>query len=118
MEVTLPHDVVEDILERLPVETLVIFRRVCSTRRSTIESQRFKERHYMIRGQLLEDPDILLRGRWDSRNLPNNVSLMTLTFDSSTTPVSFKTQTIPGRANFFKSLKVAMVSCAYTILRV
>lgn len=31
-----------------------------------------------------------------------NASLMTLTFDSSTTPVSFKTQTIPGKVNFFK----------------
>ncbi|KAG7597089.1 hypothetical protein ISN44_As06g014940 [Arabidopsis suecica] len=56
----------------------------------------------MIRGQLLEDPDILLRRRWDPRNLSNNVSLMTLTFHSSTTPVSFKTQTIPGKPNFFK----------------
>ncbi|AAF31024.1 T15D22.6 [Arabidopsis thaliana] len=115
MDVTLPHHVVEDILERLPVKTLRKFKCVCSTWRSTIDSQRFKDRH-MIHGQLLEDPDILLLGRWDPPSLSKNASLMTLTFDSSTMPFSFKIQTIPGKANFYKvtqshskSLKVVTV---------
>lgn len=112
MDVTLPHHVVEDILERLPVKTLRKFKCVCSTWRSTIDSQRFKDRH-MIHGQLLEDPDILLLGRWDPPSLSKNASLMTLTFDSSTMPFSFKIQTEAGDFGISTSTSLYLLSVSY-----
>ncbi|CAH8253321.1 unnamed protein product [Arabidopsis lyrata] len=54
----LPHDVFEQILERLPVKSLLRFKCVSKQWRSTIESRRFKETQ-LIRRQS-QDPDVLL----------------------------------------------------------
>ncbi|RID78353.1 hypothetical protein BRARA_A01193 [Brassica rapa] len=54
----LPHDVVELILERLPVKSLVRFRSVSKTWKLTIETRRFQERQLIHRRQL-RGPDIL-----------------------------------------------------------
>ncbi|CAH8384005.1 unnamed protein product [Eruca vesicaria subsp. sativa] len=47
----LPHDVIELILERLPVESLRRFRSVSKKWRSTIDSPRFQERQLNLRKQ-------------------------------------------------------------------
>ncbi|KAL0884772.1 hypothetical protein Bca101_008753 [Brassica carinata] len=47
----LPHDVIELILERLPVESLRRFRSVSKKWRSTIDSPRFQERQLKLRRQ-------------------------------------------------------------------
>lgn len=54
----LPHDVVELILERLPVESLLRFRSVSRNWKSTIDSQRFKERQLICRRES-RGPDVL-----------------------------------------------------------
>ncbi|CAL9215070.1 unnamed protein product, partial [Arabidopsis halleri] len=89
MEVTLPHDVVEDILERLPVEILVRLKCVCSTWRSTIDSQTFQ-------GETYDSWTVTRRSRYPPSR---GVGILAI---YPTTPVSFKTQPIPGKANFFK----------------
>ncbi|EOA11937.1 hypothetical protein CARUB_v10016545mg, partial [Capsella rubella] len=47
----LPHDVVELILERLPVKSLLRYKSVSKNWNSTIESQRFQERQFIRRRQ-------------------------------------------------------------------
>ncbi|CAA7020777.1 unnamed protein product [Microthlaspi erraticum] len=54
----LPHDVVEMILERLPVESLLRSRSVSKKWKSTIDSRRFKERQLMCR-RSSRGPDVL-----------------------------------------------------------
>ncbi|KAG7572803.1 NAF/FISL domain [Arabidopsis suecica] len=53
--VLLPHDVVELILERLAVKSLLRFKSVSKKWESTIESQRFKERQ-LIRASFVVNP--------------------------------------------------------------
>ncbi|KAG7572145.1 F-box domain [Arabidopsis suecica] len=55
---SLPHDVVELILERLPVKSLLRFRSVSKKWRWTIYSQRFWERQ-LIRRRQSRGPDVL-----------------------------------------------------------
>ncbi|CAH8266937.1 unnamed protein product [Arabidopsis lyrata] len=55
----LPHDAVELILERLPVESLLKFKSVSKNWKSTIESRCFKERQ-LIRRKQSRGPDVLL----------------------------------------------------------
>lgn len=50
-EELLPHDVIELILERLPVQALLVFRSVSKKWKSTIDSRRFKERRLQRRRQ-------------------------------------------------------------------
>ncbi|ESQ33635.1 hypothetical protein EUTSA_v10009680mg [Eutrema salsugineum] len=71
---SLAQDLVEDILERLPVKSLLRFKLVSKTWKTTIESQHFKERH-MIRRQLRE-PDFLLIDDQDDDDLLDNEELM------------------------------------------
>ncbi|CAH8383884.1 unnamed protein product [Eruca vesicaria subsp. sativa] len=54
----LPHDVVELILERLPVDSLLRFNSVSKKWKSTIESPRFQQRQFTRRRQL-RAPDVL-----------------------------------------------------------
>ncbi|KAF8096954.1 hypothetical protein N665_0298s0024 [Sinapis alba] len=54
----LPHDVVELILEKLPVKSLLRFRSVSKTWKLTINTRRFQERQLIQRRQL-RGPDIL-----------------------------------------------------------
>lgn len=54
----LPHDVVELILERLPVKSLLRLRSVSKTWKLTIQTQRFQERQLSHRRRS-RDPDIL-----------------------------------------------------------
>ncbi|CAH2038301.1 unnamed protein product [Thlaspi arvense] len=54
----LPHDVVELILEGLPVESLLRFKSVSKKWKSTIESQSFQERQ-CIRRRQSRGPDVL-----------------------------------------------------------
>ncbi|CAN8288560.1 unnamed protein product [Cochlearia groenlandica] len=54
----LPHDVVEMILERLPVKPLVRFKAVSKKWESTIKSQRFQRRQ-LIRRKQSRGPDVL-----------------------------------------------------------
>ncbi|CAA7036165.1 unnamed protein product [Microthlaspi erraticum] len=56
---SLPHDVVELILERLPVKSLLRFKAVSKEWRSTIESSFFQERQLVQRKQS-GDPDVLM----------------------------------------------------------
>ncbi|CAA7020825.1 unnamed protein product [Microthlaspi erraticum] len=53
----LPHDVVELILERLPVKSLLRFRSVSENWKSTIDSRHFKERQFCHRES--RGPDVL-----------------------------------------------------------
>ncbi|CAA7058643.1 unnamed protein product [Microthlaspi erraticum] len=55
---SLPHDVIELILERPPVKFLLRYKIVCKLWRSTIPSQRFQEAQLLRRRQL-QCPDIL-----------------------------------------------------------
>ncbi|CAA7020817.1 unnamed protein product [Microthlaspi erraticum] len=55
----LPHDVVELILERLPVWSLLRFKSVSKNWKSTIDSRRFQQRQLIQRRQL-RGPDFLL----------------------------------------------------------
>ncbi|KAG7591282.1 F-box associated interaction domain, partial [Arabidopsis thaliana x Arabidopsis arenosa] len=55
----LPHDLVELILQRLPVKPLLRFKSVSKNWKSTIESQRFQERNLICSRQAL-GPDVLL----------------------------------------------------------
>ncbi|KAL0698636.1 hypothetical protein Bca4012_054758 [Brassica carinata] len=55
----LPHDLVELILEHVPVKPLLKFRSVSRKWKFTIDSQRFKERH-LIRRKQLRGPDVLI----------------------------------------------------------
>ncbi|CAH8345822.1 unnamed protein product [Eruca vesicaria subsp. sativa] len=54
----LPHDVVELILERLPVKSLLRLKSVSKTWKLTIETRRFQERQ-LIHSSQARDPDIL-----------------------------------------------------------
>ncbi|CAH8252220.1 unnamed protein product [Arabidopsis lyrata] len=54
----LPHDVVELILERLPVNSLLRFKSLSKDWKSTIESKRFEERQ-LIRRKQSRGPDVL-----------------------------------------------------------
>ncbi|KAF2583744.1 hypothetical protein F2Q70_00034765 [Brassica cretica] len=56
----LPHDVVELILERLPVKSLVRLRSVSKTWKLTIQTRRFQERQLIQYRSQSRDPDILL----------------------------------------------------------
>ncbi|XP_010458512.1 PREDICTED: F-box protein At1g11270-like [Camelina sativa] len=58
VELVVPHDVVELILERLPVESLVRFKSVSKSWKSTIESHLFQERQFIRRMQS-RGPDVL-----------------------------------------------------------
>ncbi|CAN6830638.1 unnamed protein product [Brassica oleracea] len=58
-EELLPHDVVELILERLPVKSLLRLRSVSKTWKFTIQTRRFQERQLSHRRRS-RDPDILL----------------------------------------------------------
>ena len=58
MEWVVPHDVVELILERVPVRSLLRFKCVSKQWKSTIESRRFQERQLKQRGG--DPPDVLL----------------------------------------------------------
>ncbi|EFH68887.1 predicted protein [Arabidopsis lyrata subsp. lyrata] len=55
----LPHDLVELILQRLPVKPLLRFKSVSKNWKSTIESQRFQEGNLICSRQAL-GPDVLL----------------------------------------------------------
>ncbi|KAH0907155.1 hypothetical protein HID58_038982 [Brassica napus] len=55
----LPDDVVELILERLPVVSLLRFMSVSKTWKSTIESPSFKQRQLMITSRKSRGPDVL-----------------------------------------------------------
>lgn len=55
---SLPHDVVELILERLPVKSLLRYKSVSKKWKSTIESPRFKQRQ-LIRRRQSRGPDVL-----------------------------------------------------------
>lgn len=55
----LPDDVVELILERLPVVSLLRFKSVSKTWKSTIESPSFKQRQLMITSRKSRGPDVL-----------------------------------------------------------
>lgn len=57
---TLPHEVVELILERLPVESLLRCKTVSKQWRSTIQSRYFKERQLLRRQQSGDPPSILM----------------------------------------------------------
>lgn len=60
MLVNIPHDlVVEEILEKLPVKSLLRFRTVSKLWRTEIESRRFQERHLMYQ-QKSRDVSILI----------------------------------------------------------
>lgn len=60
MLVSIPHDVVvEEILEKLPVKSLLRFRAVSKLWRTEIESRRFQERH-LVHQQKSRDPSILI----------------------------------------------------------
>ncbi|ESQ46842.1 hypothetical protein EUTSA_v10028258mg, partial [Eutrema salsugineum] len=54
----LPHDLMEQIFERLPVKSLLRFKSVSKRWKSTIESPNFNKRHLICRQ--LQDPEILL----------------------------------------------------------
>lgn len=56
----LPHDVVELILERLPVKSLLRLRSVSKTWKLTIQTRRFQERQLIQYCSQSRDPDILL----------------------------------------------------------
>ncbi|CAL9216051.1 unnamed protein product [Arabidopsis halleri] len=78
----LPHDVCEQILERLPVKSLLRFKCVSKQWRSTIESRRFKETQ-LIRRQS-QDPDVLLVSVADNSVAnPNIEALKSLVVGSS-----------------------------------
>ena len=55
----LPDDVVELILERLPVVSLLRFKSVSKTWKSTIESPSFKQRQLMITRRKSRGPDVV-----------------------------------------------------------
>ncbi|CAA7037585.1 unnamed protein product [Microthlaspi erraticum] len=62
MEWSLPHDVVELIMERLPVNPLLRYKAVSKQWQTTIESPFFKERQLKHRQQT-GDPDVLMACR-------------------------------------------------------
>ncbi|KAG7564675.1 F-box associated domain type 1 [Arabidopsis suecica] len=88
---SLPHDVVELILERLPGNSLLRFKAVSKQWNSTIQCQLFQERHLAQRQQL-GDPDVLMVSlrREDVIN-PDIESLTTLVLGSSSSPVKIHT---------------------------
>ncbi|CAA7045868.1 unnamed protein product [Microthlaspi erraticum] len=88
----LPHDVVELILERLPVKSLQSFKSVSKQWRSTINSQSFKERQSLCR-RLSRGPDVLFV-RLDDPCLVDGDDSQRCTFGSS----SAYTVTLPKTA--------------------
>ncbi|KAJ4882745.1 F-box/LRR-repeat/kelch-repeat protein [Raphanus sativus] len=60
MEEGLPHDVVEHILERLPVRSLLRFKSVSKQWKATIESRHFQERQSKQHQESGGDPDVLM----------------------------------------------------------
>ncbi|CAN8254475.1 unnamed protein product [Cochlearia groenlandica] len=56
----MPLDVVEKILERLPVKSLLRFKAASKEWRSTIESPELKERHDSLVVETSSDPDVLM----------------------------------------------------------
>ncbi|XP_024009374.1 F-box protein At5g10340 [Eutrema salsugineum] len=80
---SLPHDVIEHILERLDVKTLLKFNAVSKQWKSTIQSPFFKKRHLLHRKQS-RDPEVLLVSVFDlSVNNPQIEALRTLVLRSS-----------------------------------
>lgn len=71
---SLEQDQIEEILERLPVKSLLRFKLVSKRWKMTIESQYFKEKH-MIRRQL-QEPDFLLIDDQDDDDLLDNEELV------------------------------------------
>ncbi|XP_056865505.1 F-box/LRR-repeat/kelch-repeat protein At1g09650-like isoform X2 [Raphanus sativus] len=60
MEEGLPHDVVEHIMERLPVRSLLRFKSVSKQWKTTIESRNFQERQLKHEESGGRDPDVLM----------------------------------------------------------
>ncbi|CAH8268915.1 unnamed protein product [Arabidopsis lyrata] len=81
--IMLPHHLVEKILEKLPVESLIKFKCVSKEWKLTMMSQYFKERQMMF-SQRSHDPNILFvqtnRNYW---NAPAKICVNTLTLRSS-----------------------------------
>ncbi|XP_010495227.2 PREDICTED: F-box/LRR-repeat/kelch-repeat protein At1g09650-like [Camelina sativa] len=75
----LPHEVVEQILEKLAVKSLLRFKAVSKQWRSTIESQFFQGRHLTHR-QRSGDPDVLMVSE---QAYPGTDTLTTLVLGSS-----------------------------------
>lgn len=82
--VVLPHDVVGEILEKLPVKSLVRFKAASKLWRREIESRRFEERH-LRHQQKSRDPSIVVchpRIEDDTKL----ASLMTLSLGEASVP--------------------------------
>ncbi|RIA04262.1 hypothetical protein BRARA_K01515, partial [Brassica rapa] len=59
----LPHGLIRDILEKLPVKSLLRFKSVSTQWKSTIESAYFKKKQLLY--SQLQDPDILITNRFE-----------------------------------------------------
>lgn len=82
----LPHDVVELILERLPVKSLVRFKCVSNQWKSTIESRRFQGQQ-LIRRMQSRGPDILFVAL-DEVSVEARIVLGSSTFGTARFPCS------------------------------
>jgi len=85
MESPLPHDVLENILERLSVKTLLRFKTLSKQWNSTIESRYFQEKQLKHRQQS-GDPDVRMVSVFPHHVInPTRESLRTLQLGSSST---------------------------------
>ncbi|CAA7058177.1 unnamed protein product [Microthlaspi erraticum] len=105
----LPHDVVELILERLPVKSLRSFKSVSKQWRSTIDSQSFKERQ-SLRRRLSRGPDVLFV-RLTGRPLVGGDDSQRFTFGSSTA----YTVTLPKTASTICNSICDGLVCLYDV---
>uniref|UniRef100_A0A1J3JA51 F-box protein n=1 Tax=Noccaea caerulescens TaxID=107243 RepID=A0A1J3JA51_NOCCA len=105
----LPHDLVELILERLPVKSLLRFKCVSRKWRSTIDSQSFRERQ-SLRRRLSRGPDVLFV-RLDYPDLVDGDDSQRFTFGSS----SAYTVTLPKTASTVCNSICDGLVCLYNV---
>ncbi|CAL9246061.1 unnamed protein product [Arabidopsis halleri] len=80
--IMLPHHLVEKILEKLPIKSLIKFKCVSKEWKLTMMSQYFKERHMI--SQRSHDPNILfVQTNRNYSNAPTEICVNTLTLRSS-----------------------------------
>lgn len=72
----LPHGLIEDILKKLPVKSLLRFKSVSTQWKSTIESAYFKKKQLLY--SQLQDPDILITNRHEDKDNKHVTRMFTI----------------------------------------
>ncbi|KAL0671419.1 hypothetical protein Bca4012_034123 [Brassica carinata] len=72
----LPHGLIRDILEKLPVKSLLRFKSVSTQWKSTIESAYFKKKQLLY--SQLQDPDILITNRFEGEDKEHVTRMFTI----------------------------------------